>query len=114
MLQKLKCITAPRYQWGVRKRKKKKAFPRETRNTNKLYYSTWQEIDPHICLHQAKQQKKNHVEAQRSGCIHVGALKFISKLKTRTEREREGDNLATTKSTCSLARQQLKVCVVFV
>lgn len=59
-------------------------------------------------------KKKNHVEAQRSGCIHVGALKFISKLKTRTEREREGDNLATTKSTCSLARQQLKVCVVFV
>lgn len=58
----------------------------------------------------SKTTKKNHVEAQRSGCIHVGALKFISKLKTRTEREREGDNLATTKSTCSLARQQLKVC----
>lgn len=44
---------------GGEEKEKKKAFPRETRNTNKLYYSTWQEIDPHICLHQAKQQKKS-------------------------------------------------------
>lgn len=36
----------------------KTKVPEEHENTNKLYYSTWQEIDPHICLRQDNIKKK--------------------------------------------------------
>lgn len=94
---------------GGEEKEKKKHFP-EKHATQISYTIVHGRKSTHTFVCTKQNNKKNHVEAQRSGCIHVGALKFISKLKTRTEREREGDNLATTKSTCSLARQQLKVC----
>lgn len=38
--------------------REKTKVPEEHENTNKLYYGTWQEIDPHICLRQDNIKKK--------------------------------------------------------
>lgn len=58
--------------------REKTKVPEEHENTNKLYYGTWQEIDPHICLRQDNiKKKKKNVEVQRSGCNYAGAAKVL-------------------------------------
>lgn len=45
--------------------REKTKVPEEHENTNKLYYGTWQEIDPHICLRQDNIKKKKKMWRSR-------------------------------------------------
>lgn len=68
--------------------REKTKVPEEHENTNKLYYGTWQEIDPHICLRQDNIKKKKcggpEIWLQLCWrCQSVSRLKKKKKKKTR-------------------------------